>query len=82
MKRYDPEEIVDNLRAAETSPQKVFLQDNSPYTISPRPAPEDQKGQAEGRPAPDSAEGLGQGKPAFSALAPQRIDLPECPRIC
>ena len=79
MKRYDPEEIVDNLRAAETSPQKVFLQDNSPSTISPRPAPEGQKGQAEGPPAPDSAEGLGEGKPAFSALAPQRIDLPEMP---
>jgi O-antigen chain-terminating methyltransferase len=79
MKRYDPEEIVDNLRAAETSPQKVFLQDNSPSTISPRPAPEDQKRQAEGRPAPDSAQGLGEGKPVFSALAPQRIDLPEMP---
>ena len=79
MKRYDPEEIVDNLRAAETSPRKVFLQDNSPSTISPRAAPEDPKGQTEGRPAPDSAQGLGEGKPAFSALAPQRIDLPEMP---
>jgi SAM-dependent methyltransferase len=76
MKRYDPEQIVDNLRAGETAPERVLLRDNTPATLS-RESSADEVRQNGGDPVSDNANAsVARG---FTPQAPGAITLPELP---